>query len=110
MNVKNSTNIDIKRLNRHNVFRYVYRNEKVSRPEIARALNMSMPTVLQNVKELLDCGLIREIGQFESTGGRKASMLARVPDTRVAVGIDITRSHIGFVLETLRAKSCITSG
>ena len=104
MNVKNSTNIDIKRLNRHNVFRYVYRNEKVSRPEIARALNMSMPTVLQNVKELLDCGLIREIGQFESTGGRKASMLARVPDTRVAVGIDITRSHIGFVLVNLTGE------
>ena len=104
MNVKNSTNIDIKRLNRHNVFRYIHRSGKASRPEISKALNMSMPTVLQNVKELLDFGLIQEIGQFESTGGRKASMLARVAEARVAVGIDITGSHIGFALVNLAGE------
>ena len=57
-----------------------------------------MPTVLQNVKELAEAGLVVETGKYESTGGRKASALSVVGDFRVAVGIDITANHVSCVL------------
>lgn len=67
-------------------------------PDIAAALDMSGPTVLQIVKELREAGVICEAGEFESTGGRKAKALSAVKDIHYAVGIDITRNHISMVL------------
>ena len=43
-----------------------------SKAELAKELNLSMPTVLTNVNELIAKGIIAENGEYESTGGRKA--------------------------------------
>ncbi|MEI8201107.1 MAG: ROK family transcriptional regulator [Eubacteriales bacterium] len=98
------SNIEVKKINRNQIFRYVNKYEKVSKPDIASALGISMPTVLQNVKELMDRGLIREVGAFESTGGRKAKVIAPVQDARYAIGIDITQNHVGLGLTDLSGK------
>jgi predicted NBD/HSP70 family sugar kinase len=102
--VKSANNIEVKRINKNRVFRFVNQQEKVSRPEIAAALNLSGPTVLQIVKELLEDGLFKEVGEFNSTGGRKAKAVAPVHDARFAVGLDITRNHISIVLSNLSGK------
>lgn len=93
--------INVKRLNRRRVLRCVLSKETVSRSQIARELKMSFPTVLQNIHELQEMGLVRESGQYDSTGGRKAAMLSRVPDAGFTAGIDVTRGHAGFVLVDL---------
>jgi len=98
---KATTNIDVKRINRRSVLRYVYEQRTTSRQEIASALQISMPTVLQNVKELQEMGLVRESGQYASTGGRKALRIESVPETHCAVGVDITRHHLAMVLVDL---------
>ena len=41
---------------------------------------MSMPTVLQNIKELSNENLIKESGEFESSGGRKAKAISIIED------------------------------
>lgn len=69
---------------------------------IAAALGISLPTVAQNLNQLKDCGLIFNAGEFESTGGRKANMLSIVPDARLAVGMDITHTHVSVVLTDLK--------
>lgn len=61
-------------------------------------LGISMPTVLQNIKELMEEGVIEEVGEYESTGGRKAKALSFTAGIRQAVGIDITANHISYVL------------
>lgn len=95
------TNMEVKRKNRNRIYRYMSRNRIVSNPDIAYGLKLSLPTVTQNTRELLELGLIREIGELKSTGGRKAKALSVAEDARIASGLDITRNHIGLLLTNL---------
>lgn len=99
-----ANNMLVKRLNRNKVFRFIIRKEQLSRPEISEGLGISMPTVLSLINELFEMGLIKEVGKFESTGGRRAAALSPVYDARFAVGLDITAHHISMVLTDLSAR------
>ena len=101
---KGASNIEVKRANRNKIFRYINKNKRVSKPEIVAALKISMPTILQNVNELISEGLIEEVGEFESTGGRKATAISPIYGAKYAIGIDITRNHIGLVLTNLSGE------
>ena len=57
-----------------------------------------MPTTLQNVKALVEEGIVEETGEYESTGGRKAKALSICGDAGYAVGVDITNNHITMVI------------
>lgn len=101
MNTNPANNMDVKRLNRVNTLRCLLTCDRISQPELAQKLNLSWPTVLQNVKELVALGLVQEVGAYESTGGRKAKAYAPVLDAKLAVGLDITQNHVGLVLVNL---------
>lgn len=72
--------------------------EKTSKVELSKKLNISMPTVLSNVNELAEFGIVEEVGEYESTGGRKAKSIGIRKDFRYAVGMNLTANHIGLVL------------
>ena len=81
--------------NGHRLYRYLYQSKDFcSRQSLARELNLSLPTVYQNLSRLMEAGLIRDSGEQQSTGGRKASGLSIVPDARVAVGISVTEHRL----------------
>ena len=50
--------IEIKQKNRKNVFRIIYEGKKISKSEIAKRLDLSMPTITQNLSDLFDKNLI----------------------------------------------------
>ena len=82
---------DRRRQTRSSIYHYLYASSApCSKQEIARDLNLSLPTVYQNVAELLDAGLIEYAGAGQSLGGRPAMKLRIVADARVAIGISIT--------------------
>lgn len=56
-------------------------NADTSKVEISKNLNMSMPTVLSNVNELMAGGVLMETGEYASTGGRKAKSIGSIPVT-----------------------------
>lgn len=89
---------DIRKANRNALFRLILQFPGISRPELAARLSMSLPTVIMNVKSLIESGLVRETGCLESTGGRKAATLEVVRDARVAIGLDITKDHLAAVV------------
>ncbi|WP_282433609.1 ROK family transcriptional regulator [Clostridium botulinum] len=93
-----TTNIEVKKYNKNTIYRFIYNSEKTSKQEIAKNLEVSLPTITQHLKSLLEDGLIIEDGEFESTGGRKAKAIMCVKDSRLAVGLDITKNHISIVL------------
>ncbi len=99
-----SNAIDVKRANRNRIYRYIYANPGSSRPELVRRLEMSLPTVMQNVKSLFEQGLVKEDGALESTGGRKAVALSCVKEARYALGVEITRNHLGIVIIDMDAN------
>ena len=101
---RGASSIEVKKLNRNKVFRYLNSRDKVSMPDIAAALGMSRPTVLQIVKELKESQIVQEVGEFQSTGGRKAKAIASVRDACYAVGMDITCNHVSLVLTDLSEK------
>jgi predicted NBD/HSP70 family sugar kinase len=96
-----ASNIDVKRLNRNRVFRHINRHGRISKPDLGQALGMSSPTILFITNELIEKGIIREEGEFESTGGRKAKALSPIHDARFALGLDITLNHISLALTNL---------
>lgn len=102
MTNKKATNMEIKKSNRNNIYRYICKFDVISNPDISYGLKISLPTVTQNTKELIEKGLIQETGKLESTGGKRAAALSVVADFRLAIGLDITKNHISFVLADLK--------
>lgn len=90
-----------KKATKYNILRYMLNHGDTSKVELAKQLNLSMPTVLSNVNELIETGLVTEKGELESTGGRKAVLIGLKNDYRYAIGVDITAHHLGIVLVDL---------
>ena len=93
-----------KSLTRYKILNYMMNEGTTSQAELARKLDISMPTVLTNVNELIERGIIEEVGTLESTGGRKARSIGLKADFAYAVGIDITANHLGMVLVNLKGE------
>lgn len=104
MTKKQITNIEVKKNNRNRIFRYILKNGIVSNPDIAYQLQMSLPTVTQNTKEFLERGILQEVGELASTGGRRAKGLKVCADFRLAAGMDITGNHVSMLLLDLQGK------
>ena len=101
MTTSPTNNMDVKRRNRVNTLRCILKNDRISQMELTQRLSLSWPTILQNVKELTELGLVQEDGMYASTGGRKAKAYAPVRDARVAVGVELARDHVSVVLTDL---------
>lgn len=84
------------------IYRCLYESKEFcSRQSLARGLQISLPTVYQNLSRLMEAGLIQESGEQQATGGRKASGLSIVPDARVAVGVSVTEGRLRLVAADL---------
>ena len=83
---------------------YILRGSDTSKVELTKALELSAPTVLSIVNDLVDAGVIMEIGEYESTRGRKAKSLGINKQFKYAVGVNITSNHIGMVLLNLGSE------
>lgn len=88
------TNKDVKKLNKNRIFRLIYSSDKISRQDIADQLKLSLPTVNQNLKMLMEENLIDYVGNFTSTGGRRAQAITINNDARKAVSVNIKADHI----------------
>lgn len=67
----------IRLINQHSIIAKVYFSSGISKAQIAKELGISKPAVTDNVKKLVDLGLIeeREEGQSGKKGGRKPILL-----------------------------------
>lgn len=88
--------------NKSRISRFVFEKQTTSKQEIALLLGLSMPTVLQNIKELKDEGIIVEDGEYQSTGGRRAKALTIQENFKFAAGAEITKNHLNFVLADIK--------
>lgn len=80
------------------IVEYILQNGETSKVELSKELNLSMPTILSSISELIEMNIIQEIGEYHSTGGRKAKTLGINKSFRYSVGINITQNHIAMVL------------
>ena len=84
--------------NKGRIARFISLQGTTSKAEISSRLNLSMPTTLQNVKLLIEEGIVEETGEYASTGGRKAKALSVRSDAGYGAGVDITNNHVTMVM------------
>ena len=96
------SSIEVKRQNKKRILRYLLFKEKTTKPEVAKALQLSIPTVGQIIGEFMDAGMVHEAGMQPSTGGRRAKELCINENYRYAAGIDVTKNHVEIALVNLR--------
>lgn len=101
MNPKFTINNEIKRTNRSRIFNLLYNQEALSKRDFQFQLELSRPTISQNLNDMLEEGLVCNNGYIGNTGGRNALTYSLVNDARLAVGLDITKHHITAVVINL---------
>lgn len=84
-----ATTTALKEQKRRTILRYIYQNRSTSRHAIGHDLPISLPTISQNLNDLLDAGLIERAGFLDSTGGRKAQVYSFNATSRIAIGVEI---------------------
>jgi predicted NBD/HSP70 family sugar kinase len=80
----------IRDINRQIVLNYVREREPISRAEIARETDLQRSTISVIVDALEMDGLIEEVGEGESTGGRRPTMLRLRTVGPIGIGVAIT--------------------
>lgn len=92
------TPLELKKNNRNRIFQMIYKNQGVRRQDLAQELSLSLPTVNQNIKELMEEGMIEFSGEDISTGGRKPQMITPVKDYRLTIALNIRKTYVRLVL------------
>lgn len=95
---------NIKISNKSKIANFIYKKVETSKQEIVNELGISNPTVIQNVKKLIDEGIVEEVGKYKSTGGRKAKVLSIAKDIKYSIGVSITRNHVTIVLLDMQSN------
>lgn len=97
MTVKKPVDLEIKRINRSNIYHQFFQNEALTKQNLVSSLQLCLPTVTKNIDDLTADGLIKKSGSVGHTGGRRAATYSLVKDAKVALGIDVTNNHVTIV-------------
>lgn len=89
--------------------RVVYRTGPCSRADLARATGLTRTTASAVVDELLAAGLVKEIGQGPSAGGKPPTLLGLVDDARAVIGLDLAGDALRGAVFDLRGKALSTA-
>lgn len=90
-----------KMMNRDKVLATLFEHRQLTKLEISRITNLSIPTVTSNITSLMEDGLVDEAGVANSTGGRKPKIVRLLPNSRYSIGVEITPSKVKLVLINL---------
>jgi len=88
--------------NQRLVLRTVYDFGPISRAEVARSTGLTRTTVGDVVGDLIDDGMVEEVGRGPSTGGKSPILLSIVGDARQVIGLDLGESIFSGALVNLR--------
>jgi N-acetylglucosamine repressor len=93
-------------LNRHIILDTIRNKGPIARSKIAEMLELSPTTVASAVNELMREGFVSELGEGESSGGRKPILVRFDPDNLFIIGVSIT--HLGVSIAELNLDAKIS--
>src|SRR5882672_6231077 len=91
-------------INRNLVLNLLHTAGPLSRTEIARRSGLGNATISEIANELVTSGLLEEIGEGESTGGRRPLLLRLNPHAGYVVGIKVMEHSLTCAVTDLRAN------
>jgi N-acetylglucosamine repressor len=101
---KKATRTDSKNQNRRFVLQCIYGRQSTSRAEVARTTGLTRATVSEIVSDLLDEGLVLEVGTAPSGGGKPPTLLAIAEDSHHLITVRLGASRWTGSLLTLRRR------
>jgi glucokinase-like ROK family protein len=84
----------IKDINTATILRIIREKGPVSRADITKKTGLNPATVSSNVANLLELGIIREIGAGQSSGGRKPTLLELDSSAYYVIGVDMGTTQV----------------
>jgi glucokinase-like ROK family protein len=102
--MKKATRQQTKTHNQKLVLKTIYQQGQVSRADIARLTHLTRTTVSNLVAEIIDDRLVEEVGLEPSTGGKPATLLSVIDDSRHLLGIDLANSEFRGGILDLRGR------
>jgi predicted NBD/HSP70 family sugar kinase len=82
----------------------IYDELRFSRADVARKTKLTRATVTEIVKELISNGLVREVGEGQSSGGRIPTLLSIEKDARHIIAVDVSPDQLTGALINLRGE------
>jgi len=102
--MQKATRQQTKEHNRNLVLKTIFEHTSISRAEIARITSLTRTTVSDIVADLLDEGLVSEIGVGSSLGGKSPILLSLVEDSRCLIGLDLAHNQFRGAVVNLRGR------
>jgi N-acetylglucosamine repressor len=102
--MEKATRTHTKEHNRNLVLKTIFGHENISRADIARMTNLTKSTVSDIVSDLIDGGLVSEIGIRQSQGGKNPILLSLIEDSRWLIGLDLGQGQFRGAVVNLRGK------
>lgn len=87
-----------------NILQYYINNGENSLADLAKEMNLSIPTVSKLVNELIDEGYVIDFGKQETNGGRRPSIYGLNPDSGYFVGADLKKFRINLALINFKGE------
>jgi glucokinase len=85
---------DMRSINRSAILEIIRREGPVSRNAIADRLDVSLPTVMRVVDDLVKEDLVHPQSATQWTGGRRRALLEFNPEGQVVIGVDLGRTKM----------------
>ncbi len=79
----------MRRINRSAILKLLRDSSPLSRTQIAKRLDMSLPTVMRIIDDLVEERLVQPCGQGKSTGGRPSALLEFNGQAYTVLGVDL---------------------
>lgn len=86
------------------VLRLIWQERRISRAEIARRARLSRSTVSEIVGEILPLGIVAEVGEGLSQGGRRPIVLEFQDGACGILGVEMGATHVVAALTDLRGN------
>lgn len=99
-----ATHAQTRRHNNRLVFQRVYEQGPLSRADIARATNLTATTVSTVIGELLEEGLVTELGAISTERGKPPTLVTLAKDARHILALDLSRKTFQGSILNLRGE------
>jgi glucokinase-like ROK family protein len=86
------------------ILKYFINNGNYTLPELAKEIDLSVPTITKLVAELIDEGYVIDFGKVETSGGRRPNIYGLNPDSGCFLGVDIKRTRINLAIINFKGE------